>query len=62
MVASSTPTLLTKKPGDQTMFSFQYTLENHENFLRNLDADWLFNSFNTEEILCLGGMDITKCT
>ena len=62
MVSSSTPTLLTKKPGDQTMFSFQYTLESHVNLFRSMDADWLFNSANTEEILYLGGIDITKCT
>jgi hypothetical protein len=41
------------------MFSFQYTLESHENFFRSLDADWLFNSPNTDEMLYLGGIDIT---
>jgi len=41
------------------MFSFQYTLASQENFLRNCDADWLFSFPMTEEILYLGGIDIT---
>jgi hypothetical protein len=34
---------MTKYPGDQTIFSFQYTLFNQENFFLTCDSDWLLN-------------------
>lgn len=59
MLFSSRPIVETKYPGDQTMFSFQYTLDNQENFFLNLLAVWAFILLITSDTLYLGGIIIT---
>ncbi len=61
MFFSSTPTVDTKYPGDQTMFSFQYRFFNHPNFFLSSLLVIPFNFPTTSLTAYLGGIIITIC-